>query len=251
MQREENHFCHFFVRKNTRHGCYTAGTKTGFSAMRMAFVLRGQCLVQKNDGSTLLVEPGDLWFLPKESSYVSNWRSDDEVTFYTVEFDVDHMSLYYSTMQVLHMPALSKNFEVLHTAWEQEDTFGCLSALYGILHHIFSSLQKNENEDIDRILPALNYLRDNAYTRVRVEEAAALCYLSPSRFFEVFRKAIGETPIQYKNKIRLTRAEILLREGKSVQEVCDILHFSSPSFLRRMMKKHLGITPREAKKSSI
>jgi AraC-like DNA-binding protein len=48
----------------------------------------------------------------------------------------------------------------------------------------------------------------------------------------------------------LARAEALLLQGKTTEEVCEILHFSSPTFMRRMMKKHLGMTPRDIKKGS-
>jgi len=73
--------------------------------------------------------------------------------------------------------------------------------------------------------------------------------MSSSRFYEVFREAIGESPINYKNRIRVAHAKMLIQEGKTLDEVCELLHFSSPSFLRRMMKKFLGITPKEAKRN--
>ena len=97
-------------------------------------------------------------------------------------------------------------------------------------------------------MPALKYLRDQNSETVRVEKAASLCYMSPSRFFEVFREAVGISPIQYKNRIKLARAEALLLQGKTAEEVCELLHFSSPTFMRRMMKKHLGVIPRDIKK---
>ena len=97
-------------------------------------------------------------------------------------------------------------------------------------------------------MPALKYLRDQNSETVRVEKAASLCYMSPSRFFEVFREAVGISPIQYKNRIKLARAEALLLQGKTAEEVCELLHFSSPTVMRRMMKKHLGVIPRDIKK---
>jgi AraC-like DNA-binding protein len=74
--------------------------------------------------------------------------------------------------------------------------------------------------------------------------------MSPSRFFEVFREAVGVSPIQYKNRIKLERAASPLLEGKTTEEVCGLLHFSSPTFMRRMMKKYLGLTPRDIKKGN-
>lgn len=146
------------------------------------------------------------------------------------------------------MPEAEKDFDSLLEAWEKEDSFQILAALYLLLHRVLPLLERSENKWGDRILPALKYLRDQNCELVRVEEVAALCYMSPSRFFEVFREAVGVSPIQYKNQIKLARAEALLLQGKTTDEVCEILHFSSPTFMRRMMKKHLGLTPRDIKK---
>ena len=249
MEREEEHFCRFFTRRNIRTGPYTAGTKVGFSAPRLAFIKRGKCIVETTDGAVFHLCQGDIWFLPKLFSYVSHWYGE-EVFFDMVEFDVDFLSLYYQSMQVLHFPEAEKDFEFLLQAWEKEDSFQSLAALYLLLHRVLPLLKKSENKWGDRILPALKYLRDQNSELVRVEEVAALCYMSPSRFFEVFREAVGVSPIQYKNRIKLARAEALLLQGKTTEEVCEILHFSSPTFMRRMMKKHLGMTPRDIKKGS-
>jgi AraC-like DNA-binding protein len=232
-----------------RTGPYTAGTKVGFSAPRLAFIKRGGCVVETEDGAVFQLREGDIWFLPKLFSYVSHWYGE-EVFFDMVEFDVDFLSLYYQSMQVLHFPEAEKDFEFLLLAWEKEDSFESLAALYLLLHRVLPLLKKSENKWGDRILPALKYLRDQNSESVRVEEVAALCYMSPSRFFEVFREAVGVSPIQYKNRIKLARAEALLLQGKTTEEVCEILHFSSPTFMRRMMKKHLGMTPRDIKKGS-
>ena len=247
MEREEEHFCRFFTRRNIRTGPYIAGTKVGFSAPRLAFIKRGGCVVETEDGAVFQLREGDIWFLPKLFSYVSHWYGE-EVLFDMVEFDVDFLSLYYQSMQVLHFPEAEKDFDSLLEAWEKEDSFQSLAALYLLLHRVLPLLEKSENKWGDRILPALKYLRDQNSELVRVEEVAALCYMSPSRFFEVFREAVGVSPIQYKNRIKLARAEALLLQGKTTEEVCEILHFSSPTFMRRMMKKHLGLTPRDIKK---
>ena len=250
MEREEEHFCRFFARRNRRPSSYTAGTKVGFSAPRLAFIKRGSCTVKTDDGEVFHLHEGDLWFVPKLVTYVSHWHAKEEILFDMVEFDVDFLSLYYQSMQVLQLPEAEKDFDLLLDAWEQEDSFQCLSALYQLLHRVLPLLQKSENKWGDRIQPALKYLRNQNSETVRVEEIAELCHMSPSRFYEVFREAVGISPIQYKNRIKLARAESLLMQGHTAEDVCEILHFSSPTFMRRLMKKHLGLTPRDIKTGS-
>ena len=46
-----------------------------------------------------------------------------------------------------------------------------------------------------------------------VKKLADMCYMSSSRFYEVFREAVGESPINYKNRIRVSYAKMLIQEG--------------------------------------
>lgn len=198
------------------------------------------------NGEGLHLSDGDIWYIPKGVAYTSYWE-DGKSAFDMTEFEVDQLSLYYPKMQVVHSPELSAEFDSLIREREQKNDLACTAVFYQILSKVLPLLEKRNLDSVERILPALNYLRDHSGETVTVEEVAKLCHMSPSRFFEVFRAAVGESPIKYKNKIRLFRAETLLLEGKTAEEVCELLNFSSPSFLRRMMKKYLGTTPKAIK----
>ena len=50
----------------------------------------------------------------------------EEVVFDMVEFDVDFLSLYYQSMQVLHLPEAQKDFDSLLEAWEKKIPFRAL-----------------------------------------------------------------------------------------------------------------------------
>lgn len=246
MYQTQEHFCRFYAGRHYRKGRYSAGTQTGYSATRLAFIRQGGCRIEQKTGETFRLSVGDVWFIPKGVAYTSYWE-EGESAFDMTEFEVDQISLYYPKMQFFHLPALSADFDTLIREGEQKNDLACAAAFYQILNKVVPMLEKKTPASAERILPALNYLRDHSGETVTVEEVAELCHMSPSRFFEVFREAVGESPIKYKNKIRLFRAETLLLEGKTTEEVCELLNFSSPSFLRRMMKKYLGTTPRAIK----
>lgn len=247
MIREEEHFCRYLAEKHQKTGSYCAGTKIGFPSPHLAFIKNGSCRVEYGDGKVLHLLPGDVWYIPKGVPYDSHWHTENEVTFDKMEFEADYFSLYYRTMQVFHLPEMRADFNELCEDQSPGNPFGSLAAFYRILNTLIPRLQKEHNSSLDRVLPALKFLRAWDSAAIRVEELAQMCYMSPSRFYEVFREAVGESPINYKNKIRLSHAKMLIQEGKKMEEVCELLQFSSPSFLRRMMKKHLGITPKEIK----
>lgn len=249
VMRIEEHYCRFFARRKSVGESYQAGTEIGFSSPRLAFLRKGNCLVETSDGTVSRLSQGDVWFIPKGKPYVSRWYTQEgEISYVMIEFEMDFLSLYYKTMQVISIPEAQLLFEDLWKAWEGESSLESLSAFYRLMDRILPSLEKSKNRSADRVLPALRYLRESHTAPVRVEDLASLCFMSPSRFFEVFREAVGESPICYRNKLKLSRAEVLLSEGKTNEEVCELLNFSSPTFLRRMLKKHLGVTPSEIKK---
>ena len=247
MKQGQDHFCRYLAEHHQRTGCYSAGTTVGFPSPHLAYIISGSCRVEYGNGSVLCLHPGDVWYIPKGLAYTSHWTTESDVIFDKLVFEADDFSLQYRTMQAFRLPELGSAFAGLVGSRNQASPYGSLSVFFHILGTLAPFLKQENPASLQRIHPALKYLQQQDPVSVRVEDLAAMCYMSPSRFYEVFREAVGESPINYKNKIRLSHARMLIQEGKKLDEVCELLHFSSPSFLRRMMKKHLGITPKEAK----
>ena len=43
--------------------------------------------------------------------------------------------------------------------------------------------------------------------------------------------------------------DLLVTTDKKIEEIADMLNFSSGSYFRKVLKKHTGCTPREIRKS--
>ena len=74
-----------------------------------------------------------------------------------------------------------------------------------------------------------------------------MCSLSESGFYQLFKKVTKLSPIEYKNSVKLSHAVTMIKNGSTLEEICEKLNFTSPAFLRRLMKKHYKKTPREIK----
>ena len=118
---------------------------------------------------------------------------------------------------------------------------------------------------IDKLLPKMtssskkpsNTLMKNACdiinsdTGLTVCEVAKRCGVSESGLYAVFRKE-GTTPIDFRQKLLCEKATILLSTtDMTVEAISDALGFSTPSYFRRVLKKQLGKTPKEIRKSLI
>ena len=95
----------------------------------------------------------------------------------------------------------------------------------------------------DQISEAIVYIHEHIDEPIALEDAAASCGLSLSRFKSKFKEETGITPRAFINYIKITRSKQLLQEGFSVTEVSDILSFDTPNYFATLFKKYTGKTP--------
>ena len=95
----------------------------------------------------------------------------------------------------------------------------------------------------DSIEAAIAYIRRHLSEPILLEDAAASCGLSLSRFKVRFKEATGDTPREYINRLKIERAKLLLRCGQSVTETALDLGFATPSYFSVIFKKYAGCSP--------
>ena len=85
----------------------------------------------------------------------------------------------------------------------------------------------------------------------RASEIARNCGISESTLYSVCKSASGQTPLEIKQQILLDKARLLLTTtDKIVQEISDILGFSSTSNFRKALRKQCDMTPKEIRKNA-
>ena len=247
----ERHLCTFFSEKVYRPKPSISGMEFGFLSPRLAYILRGECIVVFPDSTTMECKEGSVWYLPKNKPYKSIWKSNDYVEFYAIEFDVDYISNTYTSFQSLENTNTLDLFKELFENHKKNEWIKTTISFYKILDRILPLLKKDDPEDLSQILPALNYLNENFTEKIKVGDLARMCFMSESRFYQLFKKIIKLSPIEYKNQIKLSHAIKLIISGKTLEDTCEQLNFTSPSFLRRLIKKYFNKTPKAIKKEQI
>ena len=75
---------------------------------------------------------------------------------------------------------------------------------------------------------------------------AAMCHLSESYFYHVFKQSRGMSPVDYRNRIRITNACSLLESTSlSVEEIAALVGFETPFYFSRLFKRAMGVSPRQ------
>jgi AraC-like DNA-binding protein len=119
---------------------------------------------------------------------------------------------------------------------------------FALLEALFDDAEVREfgaaSPDLERLLPALQYVEANLGKVIATADLARHVFLSASRFYAVFRKTMGLTPMAYVQEIRLRQAQhLLLTTSLPVGEVAARAGFASPYYFSRAFRRQLKTTP--------
>lgn len=119
--------------------------------------------------------------------------------------------------------------------------------------HQFRSSQKEENRinSSDIVTVATHYMEEHLGTELSLAELTTYIGYSVSHFSAIFHKQTGQSPIEYFNRMKITRAQELLRTTDlKVNQICSRLGFSDPFYFSRLFSKYTGISPRQFRESA-
>ncbi|MEM7798965.1 MAG: AraC family transcriptional regulator N-terminal domain-containing protein [Chloroflexota bacterium] len=109
-----------------------------------------------------------------------------------------------------------------------------LGALYTLLQ---------QKQQIQQISNAIVEIHSHLNKSLSVNELAHSTGLSTSSFHKAFKEVMHMSPLQYAKSIKLTLAQSLLREGKSVSEVSRHVGYNSSTQFSREFKRRFGYPP--------
>lgn len=100
----------------------------------------------------------------------------------------------------------------------------------------------------ERISRALNAMHADPFRRWTVNDLAEVALMSRSSFAQHFTATVGEPPLHYLARWRLTIAADLLRNGGlKVTEAAQRVGYASDAAFSRAFKAHFGYAPSEAR----
>lgn len=199
---------------------------------------------------------GDMLFVPKGSTYISYWKGEPKTQFLSCHFDFPMGGpLSEKRFFVQKLSGSEEMHEAMLFLWEHlknpDDLFGVLARFFLVLEHTEKELRFEPIPESDRRLRvAAEYIHTHFDKELKVESIAAQCHMSLPYFYSCFRKVYGVSPIEYKNRVAVQRAEQLLEEDHNlpVEEISEMTGFSSSSYFRRVFHSVTGMSPREYRK---
>jgi AraC-like DNA-binding protein len=113
-----------------------------------------------------------------------------------------------------------------------------------------NNLIKYKQDDVKKIRELAHKLKDNfQISSPSLDEMAELVQMSPTKFKNIFKEVLDESPHQFILDIRLNHAKALLKnQDLTISQIAYKVGFNHPSALTRLFKNKLGISPNEISK---
>ena len=102
----------------------------------------------------------------------------------------------------------------------------------------------NLKEKHQSIAKGIIYLESHYLDNTSIDEIAKMCNISPTCFRRLFKEYSPYPPIQYRNILRIKKAQELLRTGEySVLDVADAVNIPDVCYFSKLFKKITGLSP--------
>lgn len=110
---------------------------------------------------------------------------------------------------------------------------------------IFHISEKNSNAlQLAQLRPVFYYVDIHINKKITVAELAARVNLSEKYFINLFKNAVGISPMQYVTQMKMNKAKQYIYENKyNVKQLADLLGYSDPYSFSRTFKKHFNVPP--------
>ena len=114
----------------------------------------------------------------------------------------------------------------------------------------YTRTQSSEARELLRLGSILREIDQGSSTNNTVAELAKKAGMSKMHFIRVFKRATGDTPLQYMVKNRIRTAMALLRDAphRNITDVAYQCGFNDSNYFTRMFRKIAGTTPLKYRK---
>jgi len=127
-----------------------------------------------------------------------------------------------------------------------------LLAADGVFRQLLSELVPPDSKDAGglraagRFRPVLEHVERHLAERIRLADLAALVYLQPTYFSNLFSATMGVPPMRYLNRRRVERARALLwLSAMPLHEVARAVGFGDQFYFSRVFSRETGLSPSE------
>lgn len=213
-----------------------------------------------SDGTPeITVKNGDVVFIPKGICYYVRVAGEcgKKIDTYTVNlhfFDEDRVefllkeriSLLTGFRDNRHEIRLKKLCDAFHR--ERRNSAKIKGEFFLLLDLMETSASKNDGFFYS-IRKGAEAFCEEWNKNEKIEKYALMSGVSVTYFYRCFRKWSGKSPVEYRNMLRLSNAESLLRStDMKIQKISETIGFDDPFYFCRLFREVYGLSPKHYRK---
>lgn len=189
------------------------------------------------------VTPDYLLYIPENTEYERQSYADEEMV--AIHFNILNKVLSEPFLLPVDNLKGSSVFLEISEVWSRKERgykYKCHALLLSYLSEIL--LPRRVSKEYEKIEPSVLYIKNNPAQKIQVEELSKMCGLCLTQYRKLFKKALGCTPVQYINRLRVRLAISKMSGGyHSMVEIAELCGFSDQNYFNRVFKAETGQTP--------
>jgi len=267
-----DHLSHIIDRFSLQAGVFYTGKLCGLSHFNEGAALEGHIHLLRSgtlsiiglDKATIVLDKPSIIFLPRPVKHGLQARDTDnaELICATVTYGSNSSNLLAEALpDLLILPLAESPFLQTNIDWiiaeagqEQQGRQAVMNRLMEIfiINMMRSLITKGDiaqgmlaglmHPQLKNVLQQLHNQPEEHWS---LEKMAGLALMSRSKFAEVFKGVIGQTPNDYLVSWRVGVAQSLLKQGKNVSIVANSVGYETASALARVFRKQTNMSPKE------
>ncbi len=216
----------------------------------LVFQITGKKRYVFDNGDTLTVKEGDVFYLPIASTYIVENIADGDCM--AVNFELFDASITYDPFVFSFMlgEQFQQKFKTIVDAWTAKKP-GFQTKCFSLLYDIIYNIQKESNKvytapSAKKIaIAAREYINKNLSDQeLTVEKIATRFEISPEYFRRLFKDVYGSSPKQFIIKARMEYAAELILSGEfSISNICHMCGYDNESYFSTEFKRFYHIQP--------
>jgi len=224
-----------------------------------------KAIFKQNNGERVVAKKGDIVYIPEGITYRAQFEcsaKDNLIDSYTMNirfFEGDEDIVLSNKIKIIAKDP-SDRFELIFRELGESlhsEALGAESRNYPIkvkaeaYSFIFAMLNEavKEKESYYPIYKGVDLIASEWNKNEKIEKYANICGVSEGYFYRLFRERYGMTPVEYRNRIRISHAKSMLRNTEmSIGKIAAFVGFEDPLYFCRVFKKHIGISPKYFRK---
>ncbi len=222
-------------------------------------------ILYKGESVPMHFETGDLVYIPKRSEYTIEFQhTKGNLSNILINFDIcdtcgnDYALSEKITRIAKELPAkiTDSMLTVVHYSTNlTHATIPVTMAFYELLDKLTNHLLAARLHTTEKVsvLPAIIYLDGHILDDIPIPQLAQMCLMNESAFRKAFKAHTGMNPVQYKTKIKIDKAKLMLRSTAEIpiEAIAESLGFYDNAYFHKVFVKSTGKTPKQYRDSTI